>query len=62
MDHLVLLAHDQVYQNADDSIQLRQFVQKLKLKDDYELSLVSSYPGVKNIPDTAKTFRSVNIP
>jgi peptidoglycan/xylan/chitin deacetylase (PgdA/CDA1 family) len=46
-DHLVLLAHDQVYQNAEDSIQLRQFVQKLKMKDDYELSLVSSYPGIK---------------
>jgi peptidoglycan-N-acetylglucosamine deacetylase len=61
-DHLVLLAHDQVYQNADDSTQLRQFVQKLKLKDDYELSLVSSYPGVKSLPDTAKSFRSINLP
>ena len=57
-DHLVLLAHDQVYQNSEDSIQLRKFVQKLKMKDDYELSLVSSYPGVKNIPDTTTLFRS----
>ena len=57
-DHLVLLAHDQVYQNSEDSIQLRKFVQKLKMKDDYELSLVSSYPGVKNIPDTTRLFRS----
>jgi peptidoglycan/xylan/chitin deacetylase (PgdA/CDA1 family) len=61
-DHLVLLAHDQVYQNAEDSIQLRQFVQKLKMKDDYELSLVSSYPGVKNSPDSTKQFRSVSNP
>jgi len=61
-DHLVLLAHDQVYQNSEDSIQLRQFVQKLKMKDDYELSLVSSYPGVKSIPDTTKLFRSVTTP
>jgi len=61
-DHLVLLAHDQVYQNSEDSIQLRQFVQKLKLKDDYELSLVSSYPGVRNIPDTTKLLRSVTTP
>ena len=38
------------------------FVQKLKLKDDYELSLVSSYPGVKSIPDTTKLFRQVNLP
>jgi hypothetical protein len=32
------------------------------MKDDYELSLVSSYPGVKNSPDTTKQFRSVNNP
>jgi peptidoglycan-N-acetylglucosamine deacetylase len=48
LDHLVLLAHDQVYQKPSDSLQLRLFVQKLKLKDEYELSLVSSYPGVEN--------------
>ncbi|MEO5561873.1 MAG: polysaccharide deacetylase family protein [Chitinophagaceae bacterium] len=53
-DHLVLLAHDQVYHNAEDSLQLRQFVQKLKLKDEYELSLVSSYPGVKVLVDTVR--------
>jgi peptidoglycan/xylan/chitin deacetylase (PgdA/CDA1 family) len=44
-DHLVLLAHDQVYQKPDDSIQLRKFLQALKLKDEYELVLVTSYPG-----------------
>lgn len=55
MDHLVLLAHDQVYGKAPDSLQLRQFVQKLKLKDEYELSLVSNYPGVmKHLPGTSK--------
>jgi peptidoglycan-N-acetylglucosamine deacetylase len=47
-DHLILLAHDQVYEKSSDSTQLRQFVQKLKLKEEYELALVSSYPGVKN--------------
>lgn len=46
-DHLVLLAHDQVYKKSSDSTQLRQFVQKLKLKEEYELSLVSSYPGIE---------------
>lgn len=46
-DHLVLLAHDQVYERSSDSTQLRQFVQKLKLKEEYELALVSAYPGVK---------------
>jgi peptidoglycan-N-acetylglucosamine deacetylase len=45
IDHLILLAHDQVYKKPADSLELRLFVQKLKLKDEYELSLVSSYPG-----------------
>jgi peptidoglycan-N-acetylglucosamine deacetylase len=44
-DHLVLLAHDQAYVKTDDSIQLVQFFQLLKEKDEYELSLVSDYPG-----------------
>lgn len=48
-DNLVLLAHDQVYKSSPDSLQLREFVQKLKLKDDYELSLVSNYPAIKTI-------------
>jgi peptidoglycan-N-acetylglucosamine deacetylase len=45
-DNLVLLAHDQVYHKSGDSIKLRDFIQKLKKKDEYELSLVSSYPGI----------------
>lgn len=45
-DHLVLLAHDQAYVKSEDSFQLRQFFQLLKQKD-YELSLVSDYPGAK---------------
>ncbi len=54
-DHLVLLAHDQVYKNSADSLQLRQFVQKLKQKDEYELSFVISYPGVtKSLSDSLK--------
>ena len=48
-DNLVLLAHDQVYKSSADSLQLRTFVQKLKLKDEYELSLVNSYPGVQRL-------------
>lgn len=47
-DHLVLLAHDQVYQKSKDSIELRQLIQKLKMKDEYELSLATSYPGASN--------------
>ena len=45
-DHLVLLAHDQAYAKSEDSFQLRQFFQLLKQKD-YELSVVSDYPGTK---------------
>ncbi len=54
-DHLVLLAHDQVYKKPDDSVQLRKFLQGIKLKDDYELSLVTSYPEV-NAKRTSDTF------
>jgi peptidoglycan/xylan/chitin deacetylase (PgdA/CDA1 family) len=52
-DNLVLLAHDQVYKSKVDSIQLRELVQKLKKSDEYELSVVSSYPAIRN--DSLKT-------
>jgi peptidoglycan/xylan/chitin deacetylase (PgdA/CDA1 family) len=45
-DNMVLLAHDQVYQKAADSLQLRDFIQKIKKRDDYELALVNTYPGI----------------
>jgi peptidoglycan/xylan/chitin deacetylase (PgdA/CDA1 family) len=45
-DNLVLLAHDQVYNKSADSLQLHDFIKKLKAKDEYELSLVSGYPGI----------------
>lgn len=47
-ENLVLLAHDQVYQKSKDSAELRQLIQKLKLKEEYELSLATSYPGASN--------------
>lgn len=47
-ERLVLLAHDQVYADANDSIELHNFIRMLKLNEDYELELVSNYPGVKN--------------
>jgi peptidoglycan/xylan/chitin deacetylase (PgdA/CDA1 family) len=60
-DHLILLAHDQVYKKSTDSLELRLFVQKLKLKEDYELSLVSSYPGVARlVPDTTKMKHAIS--
>jgi peptidoglycan/xylan/chitin deacetylase (PgdA/CDA1 family) len=55
-DNLVLLAHDQAYQTANDSCELRDLIQKLKKRDDYELMLVSNYPGIiKPVPDSNKT-------
>jgi peptidoglycan/xylan/chitin deacetylase (PgdA/CDA1 family) len=47
-EHLVLLAHDQVYGKTKDSAELRQLIQKLKLKEEYELSSASGYPGASN--------------
>ena len=54
-DNLVLLAHDQAYRTKEDSLQLREFVQKLKEKDEYEVSLLNSYPGIAKIIQPAKT-------
>jgi peptidoglycan/xylan/chitin deacetylase (PgdA/CDA1 family) len=53
-DNLVLLAHDQAYRTKEDSLQLREFVQKLKEKDEYELLLLNSYPGIAKIIQPAK--------
>ena len=53
--NLVLLAHDQAYRTKNDSLQLREFVQKLKQKGEYELSLVNSYPGITKIIQPPKT-------
>lgn len=52
-DNLVLLAHDQVYNKSTDSLELHNFIKKIKAKDEYEISLVSSYPGISKI-DTLK--------
>ncbi len=46
-DHLVLLAHDQVYQDPCDSAELRQFIIKLKAKNEYNFEVVSKYPYLK---------------
>ena len=47
-EHLVLLAHDQAYYKAKDSTELRLLIQKLKLREEYELSIASTYPGASN--------------
>lgn len=46
-NHLVLLAHDQVYADAEDSSQLHELINKLKRNDEYEFEVISKYPGIK---------------
>jgi peptidoglycan-N-acetylglucosamine deacetylase len=46
-DHIILLAHDQTFEDRKDSASLRHLVQQIKLRDDYELEKISSYPGVE---------------
>jgi peptidoglycan-N-acetylglucosamine deacetylase len=45
-DHLVLLAHDQVYEDAADSTELHYFIRKIKERD-LELEVVSRYPNLR---------------
>lgn len=54
--NLVLLAHDQVYQIKANFAELKILIQKLKQNNEYELSLVTSYPGInKTIADSSKS-------
>ncbi len=46
--HLVLLAHDQAFQQEEDVEKLRYVLQQLKNHPDYELMAASKYPGVIN--------------
>lgn len=49
-DHLVLLAHDQVYSNSKDSASLRKLVSKLKEKGEYDFAFINRYPGIEKLP------------
>lgn len=51
-DHLVLLAHDQVYSNSRDSASLRKLVSKLKEKGEYDFAFINRYPGIEKLPLT----------
>ena len=48
-DHLVLLAHDQVYSNSKDSSSLRKLVNILKEKGEYDFAFINSYPGIEKL-------------
>jgi peptidoglycan-N-acetylglucosamine deacetylase len=45
--NLVLLAHDQVYKDPDDSAQLHQFIRQLKQNQNYEFALAGKYPSLR---------------
>lgn len=46
-NNLVILAHDQMWRTSVDSLRLVDFIRKLKASPDYELALISNYPGVR---------------
>jgi peptidoglycan/xylan/chitin deacetylase (PgdA/CDA1 family) len=48
-EHMVVLAHDQVYDDADDSCELHELIKRLKSRDEFELVVASKYPGVKQV-------------
>ena len=48
-ENLVLLAHDQVYDDSDDSCELHELIKCLKKREEYELVVASKYPGVKAV-------------
>ena len=58
-DNLVLLAHDQVYNKTTDSLELHQFIRKVKMKEEYELSLVSTYPGIAKADSSKNRIASL---
>lgn len=45
-EHLVILAHDQAYTTEKDIQELVTLLRQLKTHEDYELSIVSSYPAL----------------
>jgi peptidoglycan-N-acetylglucosamine deacetylase len=52
-DHLVLLAHDQTFEDARDSAALCQLIRAIQARPDYQLDRISNYPGVVPAPQQA---------
>lgn len=48
-ENLVVLAHDQVYDDPNDSCELHELIKKLKRREEFELVVTSKYPGVKTV-------------
>lgn len=46
-NHLVVLMHDHMFKNEEDSVQLVQFIQLLKYGKQYQFTLLDRYPGLK---------------
>ena len=47
-EHLVLLAHDQVFANDKDAASLKAFIAELKNKNEYDFAMIKDYPGIGN--------------
>ncbi len=51
-DHLILLAHDQTFEDHKDSASLRWLIRQIRQRDEYELDIISNYPGITPLPVT----------
>ena len=47
-NHLVVLMHDHMFKNSEDSVKLVQLIQLLKYDNKYQFALLDQYPGLKN--------------
>lgn len=54
-NHLVLLAHDQVYSNAKDSASLHRLLSLLKAKGQYQFAFINRYPGIEKKTTTGNS-------
>jgi len=45
-EHLVLLAHDQVFANSKDAASLKAFIETMKQKNEYDFAMIKDYPGL----------------
>lgn len=59
-EHLVLLAHDQVFANDADAASLRAFITSLKNKNEYDFAMIKDYPGLGNKNPSDSVLSSIN--
>lgn len=60
--HLILLAHDQVFANAKDAASLKAFIATMKQKNEYDFAMIKEYPGLGikgNIDSVVSKYNSL---